>query len=74
MTSAIKRFFLLDTASPRNAAMEGLRAYAVLLIFLVHSLPNYALVFRTSNFDAYAARSLPSLVGELSPIDLCCYS
>ena len=35
--------------------MEGLRAYAVLLIFLVHSLPNYALVFRHINFNAYAA-------------------
>ena len=67
MAWAIRRFFLLNPASPRNAAMEGLRAYAVLLVFLAHSLASYATVFRHVNLDSYAARSIPSLVGEAAP-------
>lgn len=61
----LRSFFLLDTRQARNQAMEGLRAYAVLLVFLVHCVGNYLGTVQRVDADRYAGQSFAALHGQL---------
>ncbi|MGE3808878.1 MAG: acyltransferase family protein [Gemmataceae bacterium] len=58
MIPFLKRFFLLDSARPRNAAMEGLRGLAVLLVFFVHFAAAFAVHFTDIGFKQRLGESL----------------
>ena len=53
------------TASGRNDALDGLRGFAVLLVFLVHASGNLARVWLGIDLDATTLRALPTPLHQL---------
>jgi exopolysaccharide production protein ExoZ len=60
--------FFLDLSASRNPAMEGLRAWAVMLVFLVHGIGSYMFAAHQVGFDKYLPDFVPTIT-ELSIVD-----
>lgn len=63
-------FFLIGDRQGRNTAMEGLRGYAVLLVFFVHAAGIYLTEWRHVQLNDHANHSLLELRGQLARTDL----
>ena len=61
-------FLLAEDQSSRNPAMEGMRAFAVLSVFLVHALGTYLSSHLKINADTYLSRFVAA-IEELDSID-----
>ncbi len=61
----LKRFFLLDDRPGRNLPMEGLRAYAALIVFVGHLVSPYLAVVQQVDFEQYADWPLPALAAQV---------
>ncbi len=65
----IKVFFLLEGHQSRNTAMEGLRGYAVLLVFFVHSTGGYLRSWRHIEIDEPARPALIDHGPDVASLD-----
>lgn len=65
LVDMVKRLFLLQDERPRNVAMEGVRGYAVLLVFFVHCAGTFASVHHGVCFDHYTGKSLATSAATL---------
>src|SRR6266404_7791207 len=61
LTGFLRWLFLLGPESSRNPAMEGLRALAVLLVFLVHALGYYLQSSQHLDLTRDLGRFLPTV-------------
>jgi exopolysaccharide production protein ExoZ len=60
--------FFLDPSASRNPAMEGLRALAVIMVFLVHGIGTYMSAAHQINFNKYLPEVVPTIT-ELDTVD-----